>query len=94
MCIIRQEDPQVDILYLGITFRRILIVYYNCENIKTGGDIMNNIPTNRMTFTKRDPVMGYTFQVKVIRDNDDGTVDGTLDVDNMSTAQKILAHFI
>ena len=55
---------------------------------------MYSIPTTQMTFTEKDQAMGYTFPVKVISTNDDGTVNGTLDIDKMSTTQKILAHFL
>lgn len=55
---------------------------------------MYQIPSYPMTFTRRDPAMGFTFPVKVIKQNDNGTVEGILDIDNMSTTQKILAKFL
>lgn len=53
---------------------------------------MYSIPTNQMTFAEKDLVIGYTFPVKVISTNDGGTVNSVLDIDNISTTQKILAH--
>lgn len=55
---------------------------------------MYSIPTNQMTFTEKDLVMGYTVPVKVISTNDDGTVNSVLDIGNISTTQKILVHFL